>query len=260
MRLNSILGAIIFAGIGGAGVTGAARAADMAPAYAPSVDYGESEQPLEFGSGWYLRGDATFSEEDRPKLNAAGLDASFNGNTSDFGYGFGGGFGYKFNSFLRADITGDYLDPLKYDADLPCGSACAATLQTKFSRWDGLVNGYVDLGTWFGLTPYVGAGVGVAAVQQDASFAVSGGPVPAAFTDPRTGTVVTENGASRTSYQFAWAAMAGFSYAVAPHMLIDVGYRYLDLGRASIPLSPVGSVTKDLASQQVRVGVRYVID
>ncbi len=260
MRLNNVLGAMVLAGIGSTSVATAVNAADLAPSYGVGADYGEPEQPLDFGSGWYLRGDATFSEEDRPKLNVSGLNASFSGDKADFSYGLGGGIGYKFNTFLRADITGDYLAPLKYNADLGCGPACDVGLQTKISRWDGLVNGYVDLGTWFGLTPYIGAGVGVASVHQEGSFALSGGPVPAALLDPRTGAVVTQNGASRSSTQFAWAAMAGFSYAVAPHMLLDVGYRYLDLGRASLPLSPVGSVTKDMTSQQVRVGVRYVID
>ena len=200
MRLNNVLGAMMLAGIGSTSVATAVNAADLAPSYGVGADYGEPEQPLDFGSGWYLRGDATFGEEDRPKLNVAGLNASFSGDKADFSYGLGGGIGYKFNSFLRADITGDYLAPLKYNADLGCGPACDVGLQTKISRWDGLVNGYVDLGTWFGLTPYIGAGVGVASVHQEGSFALSGGPVPAALLDPRTGAVVTQNGAEPQLY------------------------------------------------------------
>ena len=65
---------------------------------------------------------------------------------------------------------------------------------------------------------------------------------------------------THTDTQFAWAAMAGVSYAVAPHTLLDVGYRYLDLGRATVSLFPSASVTRGLSSQQVRFGVRYMID
>jgi opacity protein-like surface antigen len=39
----------------------------------------------------------------------------------------------------------------------------------KVSRQDVLLNGYIDLGTWAGITPYIGAGVGVAVTQTAAS-------------------------------------------------------------------------------------------
>ena len=54
--------------------------------------------------------------------------------------------------------------------------------------------------------------------------------------------------------------MAGVAYAVAPHTLLDIGYRYLDLGRTTVSLSPSATVTRDLSAQQVRFGVRYMID
>ena len=28
------------------------------------------------------------------------------------------------------------------------------------TEWTGLVNGYIDLGTWRGVTPFIGAGIG----------------------------------------------------------------------------------------------------
>lgn len=260
MRLNTIFGAAVLAGLCGASLASTAKAADLGPLYAPGADYGESEQPMEFGSGWYLRGDASLSDEDRPKLSLSGLGASFDRNATQLGYAFGGGAGYKFNSFLRADLTADYLDPFEYKANLPCGSSCDINLQTRVSRWDGLVNGYVDLGTWFGVTPYIGAGAGIAGTSLKSSVEVSGGPLPSIILDPTTGTVVNRTVPNRTGYQFAWAAMAGFSYAFSPHVLVDVGYRYLDLGKRTVPLYPVTSVTKNFTAQQVRLGLRYVID
>ena len=258
MRLNMVFGAAVLAATCGARRAPAARAADMAPLYAPADGYAEPEQPLEFGTGWYLRGDGGFSEEDRPKLNAT--TGTFSPDATQAGYSLGLGAGYKFNSFFRADITADYLDPFTYNASLPCGSLCDENLQTRIWRWDGLVNGYFDLGTWSGITPYIGAGAGFSGTHQDGTVGVSGGPIPSPILDPRTGTLVTQSVPSRTDYQFAWAAMAGFSYAFSPHMLLDVGYRYLDLGKTAIPLFPVTSVTKNLTSQQVRIGIRYMID
>jgi opacity protein-like surface antigen len=71
---------------------------------------------------------------------------------------------------------------------------------------------------------------------------------------------VTSGVPTRTDYRFAWAAMAGVSYAVAPHTLLDIGYRYLDLGHTTVSLFPSAAVTRNLSTQQVRFGVRYMID
>ena len=42
---------------------------------------------------------------------------------------------------------------------------CTSHFNTEIHRWDLLANGYVDIGSWGGFTPYVGAGAGVTWVQ-----------------------------------------------------------------------------------------------
>ncbi len=239
---------------------GIAAAADMPSYYSPPTGYAPANPPIEFGTGWYLRGDASFGPEDKPKLVLNGTAPAFNSDSTDFGYGFGAGAGYRFNEFFRTDVTADYLDAFDYEANVPCSATCVINQKTSVWRWDGLVNGYVDLGTWAGFTPYVGAGAGVSGTHQDGSIGIDGQALPAGVIDPRTGTLVTSTVPSRSDVRFAWAAMAGLSYALAPHTLIDVGYRYLDLGKTTISMFPAASVNKDLTSQQVRVGVRYMID
>ena len=106
------------------------------------------------------------------------------------------------------------------------------------------MNGYVDLGNWYGATPYIGAGVGGAGLYSHGSFTLPGA------------TEATPVG-HKDQYNLAWAAMAGVAYHLSPHLMLDVGYRYLDLGRYS------GRVTgekTDLDAHEVRVGVRYQID
>ncbi len=235
-------------------------AADMPSYYMPSESYTPPQPPVEFGSGWYLRGDASFGPEDKPKLLLQNNTPVFDRNASTWGYGLGAGAGYKFNEWFRADITADYLDPFRYSANIPCGENCAINRKTDLYRWDGLVNGYVDLGTWFGVTPYIGAGAGVAGSYQEGSIGINGNALASGIVDPRTGTLVTSRVPSRSDYQFAWAAMAGVSYAFGPHMLADIGYRYLDLGRTTIPLFPAAGVTRSIAEQQVRIGLRYMVD
>ena len=258
MRLNTIFGMAALAATCSASFGTVVWAADLGALYGPAESYAEPEQPLEFGTGWYLRGDGGFSEEDRPKLNLT--TASFSRDATTSGYSLGLGAGYKFNSSFRFDITGDYLDPFKDTYHAVCGSLCDVTLRSRVWRWDGLANGYFDLGTWFGITPYVGAGVGFSGTHQDGSVQLEGGPSPFPTLDPATGTLTSKGPPSHTSYQFAWAAMAGFSYAFTPHMLLDVNYRYLNLGPTTIQLFPLTSVRKDLTSQQIRLGVRYMID
>ena len=51
--------------------------------------------------------------------------------------------------------------------------------------------------------------------------------------------------------------MAGVAYNISPHLLVDVGYRYLDLGRYSARFT--GDRT-DVNAHEVRVGMRYQID
>lgn len=245
--LNRILVTGLLAATGLAG-TLCARAADM-PALFPTPSYQEAEPPpqMEWGTGWYLRGDIAASNEIDP-----GLLAAIPSSHRDWGYAAGGGAGYKFTDYFRADVTGDYLGSQTRSATLqgplgPLGSA-KATIE----RWDALVNGYVDLGTWSGLTPYIGAGIGVAGLN---TF----------------GTFTNVNGASFKSgaedrFNLAWAAMAGVSYNLAPHLVLDIGYRYLDLGTYRAPRGTaiqqfVYSPQKtDLNAHEVRVGIRYQID
>lgn len=247
MRLGGVLKAALLVAMAGAVSTAEARAADMPLYDTPGVAYPEAEQPLQFGTGWYLRGDGAYAEGDRPAFRAA--TTSFDRNATASGYAFGLGAGYKFNSFMRVDMTSDYLDPFDYAGQVGCGTGCTVTAKDHVWRWDSLVNGYIDLGTWYGVTPYIGAGAGVGATRRDTEQSTSS-----------TGVADVRTRASRNGYEFAWAAMAGFSYAFTQNAMVDIGYRYLDLGRTSIQLNPVAATQKDITEHQVRVGLRYMVD
>ena len=223
-----------------------ATAADMPSYYAPPSSYAPADAPQQFGSGWYLRGDAAFGPEDRPKLLLQGGGPTFR-NGDALGYAFGAGAGYKFTDWFRVDVTADYLDPFSYGATASCGTGCTQVMHSTLQRFDGLVNGYADLGTYAGLTPYIGAGAGLGGTVGTETYTVDG-------------TAVSSGLSNRTEYRFAWAAMAGISYAVAPQTLLDIGYRYLDLGRTTVSLLPSASVTRSLSAQEVRFGLRYMID
>lgn len=239
---------IAFAGAVGAALIGAfsafqGHAADLGPVYPAPAAEAEPDAQFEFGTGWYLRGDAAFSPEDHPALEANG----FTGKKQDWNYVLGGGVGYKFNSFIRFDVTGDWIGPRDYRRTDPSSIAGQRPLSdtAKLQKYDGLANIYIDLGDWYGITPYVGAGAGFAVFDPSEHISVANEPVFGA-----------DNTSSRV--KFAWAAMAGVSYQIDQNIAVDVGYRHVDLGRFSTQL--VGfAIDHHYTEDQVRIGLRYMI-
>jgi opacity protein-like surface antigen len=140
-----------------------AFAADMpsimsAPMYAPA--------PVEDFGGWYLRGDIGFSNQGVKKLDWFSYPTllSLNQNTGfDTAGIFGLGVGYQFNNWFRADVTGQYRGKSNFhgtdvfvfsNAGVP--TAGADTYTASKSEWLALANAYVDLGTWWCVTPFIG--------------------------------------------------------------------------------------------------------
>lgn len=233
-----------------AAMTGAAQAADLGSFYGQPDDPDPLPPPeFTFGTGWYLRGDLTATDDTKPNV----LGTLGPSDRRDWNYGFGGGAGYRFNDYFRADLTGDYLGPQKTVVAFSDPGATFA-YKSNLRRFDGLVNAYVDLGTYAGFTPYIGAGVGFAGIRLDGSYE---------FNAPSINRYVYRKYPGDTRYDLAWAAMAGVSYNVSQNLLIDIGYRYLDLGTYEVPHFAAGRFstgdTFDLTSHQIRAGVRYMI-
>ena len=233
-----------------AALTGAAQAADLGSFYG-QPDEADALPPPEFtfGTGWYLRGDLTATDDTKPNV----LGTLGRTDERDWNYGFGGGAGYRFNDYFRADLTGDYLGPQKTVATTDVNNATFA-VKSNLRRFDALANAYVDLGSYFGFTPYIGAGVGFAGIRLDGSYE---------YNAPLLDSYAYEKIPGKTRYDLAWAAMAGVSYNVSQNLLIDIGYRYLDLGTYEVPRYAAGPFVaggkSDLTSHQVRAGVRYMI-
>jgi opacity protein-like surface antigen len=251
----------------------AAFAADMPiaepPMYAPP--------PVDFG-GWYLRGDIGFSNQRVSSVrntNAAlytGL-TSFNETTGfDTGGIFDVGVGYRFNSWLRFDVTGQYRGNTNFHGldliSFPNGGANgygSDFYTAQKQEWLFLANGYVDLGTWWCLTPYIGAGIGTARVQISnftdqgvATLFPAGSGVGPSFVSAATG----------SQWNFAWALHAGVAYQINPNVAIELGYSYVNLGNgttgpdSAFDLSAGGHVFQfhDITSQDLMLGVRWNLD
>lgn len=226
---------------------GTAHAADVRQAPPPSMPpLLQSAPPLlvdEFGSGWYLRGDLGYRMNRVDSVTAIGPAGAATDPELGDSWMIGGGVGYKWE-WLRGDVTVDYATR----ADFRAGSAFGPVdYSAKVDTLTALVNVYGDLGTWYGLTPYVGAGVGMAHVRA-ANFHVDS-----------FGGFDAESG---KAWNFAWALMAGVSYRVMGNAHIDLGYRYLNLGDVTTGVDPVGNelTLKKLSADEFRLGFRYVLD
>lgn len=268
--------ALILAVAIAAGVSVSAKAADLLPPPPPI----EAPPPPDFG-GWYLRGDtgiginqidslrSTF-DDPRVYASAPGFDQYSIGDSALIGLGVG----YQFNSWLRFDLTGEYRFASNYRATQsytdywsaqnfvpsPCGGPIGATprcydlYQAQVRSAVFLANAYFDLGTWYGITPFVGGGLGLA--NHWFQHFNDWGPATGGF------------GMARDTEQtnFAWAVMAGVAYHVTPNLKMELGYRYLDMGKittqpiiCSPGVSPCERQSFNLASHDIRLGFRYAL-
>jgi opacity protein-like surface antigen len=295
LKLFALAGAVTV------GATAVASAADLRGPV-PHLPPVPVAAPVAEASGWYLRGDIGLgylngnTETLQTGFPATrGVHESFN-NTFYVGIGAG----YQFNSWLRADVTGEfrgsapfgYKDRFCYDAAANAaggtgfctpggtppsnnGSAGINSIRGNISSTAVLVNGYVDLGTWNGLTPFLGGGVGFAQHRihglQDVGSVESFNPGLAGPGNP-TGF----NGAAttlgtlrdKTQTNFAWALMAGVAYDVTPNYKVELGYRYLNLGDVTSGGSVCGVANcttptyftrvKQIDSHEIRLGMRWM--
>jgi opacity protein-like surface antigen len=216
-------------------LSSATLAADLPPPLPPPVY--RAPVAVETG-GWYLRGDVGvgmqwFKEFQFNQTNIASgavwpaswrIDQKDIKDTAFVGFGIG----YSWNNWLRFDFTGEYRMDVKFKAlgsfteFCPGGGRC-------FDAYDGdhqasvfLVNAYLDLGTWWCVTPFVGFGAGWAyhktAALTDLGTA-GGGNVPFGHT-------LVDN----SHWNFAWAAHAGLAYSVTNNFKVEFAYRYLNMG------------------------------
>lgn len=244
----------------------AAVAADLSAPPPGPAEMEPASEMLDWGAGWYLRGDLTYSDT---KIGALELNgAALNNPKATTAWSAGIGVGYKFFDYFRADVTVDYRTRVGLNSSgtpVLCGlQTCDVATNTRFRNTLGLVNAYVDLGKYWRITPYVGAGVGLSYNHAGTTFGTL--TLPSGATSMISDVGV--NGASKT--QFAWALMAGAGIALDNHATLDLGYRFVSIGNASsgqysVPAIGGGVFTyrgeaKNLRAHEFRVGLRYQID
>lgn len=244
-----------------------AFAADLyQPAEPPVVE--APEVVITDTSGWYLRGDVGYSFN---KLRGANFFQGSNATLSDFttaslkdSFLFGAGVGYQMNSYLRSDVTFDYLTKSDFRGSThgsgatfgACISACTSSDISSMRAYSLMANAYVDLGTYGGFTPYVGAGIGGSYVKWNKLKNT-------ACADDGSGCDDTIEHGGKGGWRFTYALMAGASYDITCNLKADAGYRFRHIqGGNMFGYNANGGpgYDKGINSHELRIGARYVFN
>jgi opacity protein-like surface antigen len=199
----------LIAGIAAVTIAAPAVAADMPIYNAPVVAF----------SGWYLRGDIGMTNQDVKSIDNILFTPAVQVVSKEFDSGMlvGLGVGYQFNDWFRVDVTGEYRGKTNFRGfDIWPGGA-NDYYGTK-SEWLFLGNAYIDLGTWWGFTPFVGAGIGYS------RNTISN------FRDVGVPTLAVAYADDHSQWELAWALHAGIAYRVNRHFTAEFAYRYVNLG------------------------------
>ncbi|PVZ89376.1 porin family protein [Serratia sp. S1B] len=158
--------------------------------------------------------------------------------TGSLAYGFN--LAPVYNIPVRAELEYAYHDTADFSFKDLCSSC---QLSTKVQTV--MLNGYYDFKNKSAFTPYVSLGLGNASLKT---------------------TVHDDTGYSKTktNNDFAWSVGLGVAYTINPNFSVDLGYRYLDAGKASVSDSLTnGSATlsmntkAQISSNDVTLGLRY---
>ena len=283
------------------------------------VGYGSESEPTVVPTAGLIPAILTDPGTGAPYVNAPNGDATHNvGVTRGFdrsslGASFDIGLGYRINNFLRLEAAYAYwggpgltysqaslcpsttqvasnmeiIAPSTTATAVPVGylwepASCTGYLHATQHNNLVLGSAYLDLGTYWGLTPYVGVGAGLNAntISGTTSFynnadgspflgnTLSSGapniwvvqtgvnannqPVYSRLTTQPNVDFATQNwnrSFNSTRYSMAGALMVGVGYQLSPSATLDIGYQYLSADLFGSNKSTF---------QQVRVGVRYM--
>ena len=228
----------------------------------------------DFGGGWYLRGDIGIvsaspnSSTSRPTRHLSGRRARAS-NSAD---------GRRDNlrrrlwlEWLRFDATAEYRAKTKFKAIgsftefCPGGGRCFDAYDGNHSAFVFMANGYIDLGTWMRLTPFIGAGVGVARH----SFS---GLTDVGFNSDGTSAFGYASNNDFSEWNFAWAIHAGVVYCLSDNFKLEVAYRYMNFGNVNTSIIDCASggcstgggpcafnTFREFDSQDIKLGMRWML-
>ncbi|MEM8797153.1 MAG: outer membrane beta-barrel protein [Pseudomonadota bacterium] len=251
----------------------------VSSAQAADLDPPIFEKPRKVATGgFYLRGDIGASIWKDPSLafqnDVAGFTTQFDDENADPALVIGGGIGYKFKKYFRADLTFDIRTNKQVDATVPCGACLAAGTipddiilpqEVNKDLYTFFANAYFDLRSHGRFKPYVGGGAGFAFVDYD-NYVSRDNPTAANTPGASAGDLAAVNPSGEANQifggnsdvRFAWNVTAGASLDLTHNLLLDANYRYIRIQDGPVAFTAVGPVIDDgLQGHEFRLGLRY---
>lgn len=245
----------------------------------------EGYTDVEFGSGWYLRGDITYNIDGRSESGINPVAGVSTGIQTDYDDAVGArvGFGYKTSANTRIEINAeaifsseidglggrtffatDFANPLAPVATTTNGTSL---IDAEYTAADLIVTGYYDLPRFGAFTPYVGAGAGIARISYNETETLTCTPSSAtiACASFPAGSAGVETTATRTLSEEAWTyayqLTAGTAIAIDDKTSIDLSYSFTQIGDGDeIDYADGTAIDEDgVQLHQIRAGIRYDI-
>jgi len=244
----------------------------------------EGYTDVEFGSGWYLRGDISYNINGR---DDAGInEVSTSGGTSslqvdyDDAVGIRIGVGHYLTSNFRVEANLESIFSSEFGGiglatfsaidtgtvpPTPTTTGGTQQIDADYQGTALIASGNLDLGRVGAFTPYVGAGLGIARLEYNETETLTCTPFnstvsctgfPAAGPGVEAIATRTRNTADWT---YAYQLTVGTAVAVADRTSLDFSYSFTQIGDGdSLSYADGTAVDEDgVRLHQVRAGLRY---
>jgi len=168
-----------------------------------------------------------------PKIMTSYQRGDMNGNYergSVFGLGLSLGSDLSYSSSLPIRMEAEYL----YHGN----QTFTNDINHEISAHSILANAFLDIQTDTYFTPYFGGGAGLAVINDR----------------------VTNSDSTKTSrWNFAWNLGGGLAWSINENLALDIGYRYMDLGKAETVIDGSSNAHNfSLTAHEIGLGLRIM--
>lgn len=194
-------------------------------------------------------GAGVFTVPDSKLYDPSGATGTSQQISYDTGYSVNGAVGYDFGINIRTEFEVAYRHA---DTNSLTPIAAGFHFESDISLVSLLANAFYDFKLPHGFTPYLGGGLGVAFVDIKQGDSI-------VIVNPVTGQFNTNNNNSSDTV-FAYQVGAGITYALAPKVSLDAGYRYFstsDINNNNVTKPNMPSNKQEFSSHIGQLAIRY---
>jgi len=234
---------------------------------APSPEYTD----VEFGSGWYLRGDISYNVRGRSSTTFTTINTNSDAGILqaqgdyDDSVGVRVGFGNYISPNLRLEGNVEQIFDSNFDSNTAFSQTVTQRTNLTYNARSFFINGYFDLPSVAQFNPYIGGGVGLARLSYNYTQTFSCNQAaqapcitPAASLAPGESSTIVRNS---EVWEEGFQVGGGIGWQIDDHWTADLGYTYTSFGDGDpIEYDDGSAIDEDgFELHQVRLGLRYDI-